>query len=422
MTTEQGEFQRGWGTVLASVVGLAFGVATLAISYSIGVFIAPLNEEFGWTRQQVLLASPIVSIAVMGLTPVVGWITDRFGVRRMIILSQLGFGLGFFLIGAFTYNLWVFLGAYFLLALLGAGTIAVTFAKLITHEFVKHRGLALGLAMTGSGFCGFIVPPYAAYIVETFGWRAGYFALGLLPLVFALPLAIKFVHDPPRAGASEQANQDATVAVTIDTTGEMTAGQALKSYRFWAMAVIFMLGSCAITALITNFVPILADEGYPPTQAAAMAGSFGLAVIAGRIIVGILIDRIWAPGVGFAFFAPAALAVVLLGTGELGTVTTIGTIIVAGFAAGAEVDLMGYLVSRYFGLSHFGKIYAGLYVFFALGPGITTPLFGGARDTYGSYELPLYAAAAALGAAALLLISLGAYPRHGTAAAQENPT
>jgi predicted MFS family arabinose efflux permease len=188
-----------------------------------------------------------------------------------------------------------------------------------------------------------------------------------------------------------------------------------------AMALIFMLGSCAITALITNFVPILADEGYPPTQAAAMAGSFGLAVIAGRIIVGILIDRIWAPGVGFAFFAPAALAVVLLGTGELGTVATIGTIIVAGFAAGAEVDLMGYLVSRYFGLSHFGKIYAGLYVFFALGPGITTPLFGGARDTYGSYELPLYAAAAALGAAALLLVSLGAYPRHSTDDAQENP-
>jgi predicted MFS family arabinose efflux permease len=133
-------------------------------------------------------------------------------------------------------------------------------------------------------------------------------------------------------------------------------------------------------------------------------------VIAGRVIVGILIDRIWAPGVGFAFFVPAALAVVILAIGDLGTTATVAMIVVAGFAAGAEVDLMGYLVSRYFGLSHFGRIYAGLYVFFAAGPGITTPFFGGARDTYGSYELPLFAAAISLGIAALLLVSLGAYP------------
>ncbi len=410
MSAERGEFQRGWGTVLASVVGLAFGVATLAISYSIGVFIAPLNEEFGWTRQQVLIASPIVSVAVMALTPVVGWITDRYGVRRLIILSQLGFGLGFFVIGAFTYSLWVFYIAYFFLALLGAGTIAVTFAKLITHEFVKHRGLALGLAMTGSGFCGFIVPPYAAYVVEAFGWRAGFYALGLLPLLLALPLAIKFVNDPPRARPA--ATVAAAASVASQAGGDITALQALQGYRFWAMAMTFMLGSCTMTALITNFVPILADAGYPATQAATMAGSFGLAVIAGRVIVGVLIDRIWAPAVGFAFFVPAALAIVVLGAGGLGTTATVATIVVAGFAAGAEVDLMGYLVARYFGLSHFGKIYAGLYVFFALGPGITTPFFGGARDAYGSYELPLYAAAAALGVASLLLISLGAYPAH----------
>jgi MFS family permease len=410
MHAEHGEFRRGWGTVLASVSGLAFGVAALAISYTIGVFLGPLNEEFGWSKQQILFAGTIVSVAVVGLSPVVGWITDRYGVRRMIIGSQLGFGLGFAGLATFTANLWTFYACYFLMALMASGTIAVTFSKLLTTEFIKHRGLALGLAMSGTGLCGFIVPPFVAYVVETFGWRAGYFALGLLPVCLALPLTLKFLHDAPRTSTTVT-----DAAHAADILGEVKAGQAFRSYRFWAMGITFLLASCTMTALITNFVPILGDQGYPPTEAAAIAGTFGLAVITGRVIVGLLIDRIWAPLVGFALFTPAAAAIVLLGLGALDTTGLIIAIATAGFAAGAEVDLMGYLVARYFGLKHFGKIYAGLYVMFALGPGITTPLFGGARDTFGSYELALYVAAAGLAFAGVLLITLGPYPRTSAA-------
>ncbi len=140
-----------------------------------------------------------------------------------------------------------------------------------------------------------------------------------------------------------------------------------------------------------------------------MAGTFGIAVIVGRIIVGGLIDRIWAPMVGFALFVPAAIATALLGT-NLPLELTVLAIFVAGFAAGAEVDLMGFLVARYFGLRHFGKVYAGLYIGFALGPAICTPIFGGARDALGSYEIPLYAAAAVMFVSAVLLITLGPYP------------
>jgi MFS family permease len=175
------------------------------------------------------------------------------------------------------------------------------------------------------------------------------------------------------------------------------------------MAVVFTLASSTITVLITNFVPILADQGVAPTRAAAIAGTFGIAVIVGRVIVGALIDRIWAPVVGFILFVPAAAATWMLGTG-LDVQWTIVAIFVAGFAAGAEVDLMGYMVARYFGLAHYGKIYAGLYIGFALGPAIATPLFGGARDALGSYEYPLYFASTGVFIAALLLLSLGPYP------------
>ena len=401
-----GEFKKGWGTIVASAAGLAFGVATLAVSYSIGVFIGPLNEEFGWSRAQILVVTTVVTLAVAALSPVVGWITDQLGVRRLIIASQLGFGASFFALGLLTYNLWSFYALYFVMAMLGAGTIAVTFAKLITAEFVKHRGLALGLAMSGTGICGFLVPPFAANVVEAFGWRMGFCALGLLPLLICLPLSLRFLHDP----IATTGDVAAAMSENAGSPGDASLVQACKNYRFWAMGMLFLLGSSTISSLITNFVPILGDQGYAATQAATIAGSFGIAVIAGRVIVGTLIDRFWAPAVGFVFFMPAAIAIAFLASGSLGTTAIVAAILVVGFAAGAEVDLMGYLVARYFGLTHFGKIYAGLYVLFALGPGIIVPLFGRARDIYGVYGPGMYAIAIAMGIAALLLLSLGRYP------------
>ncbi|MEE8307261.1 MAG: MFS transporter, partial [Gammaproteobacteria bacterium] len=101
----------------------------------------------------------------------------------------------------------------------------------------------------------------------------------------------------------------------------------------------------------------------------------------------------------------------LLAGGGLSTTALVGTILMSGFAAGAEVDLMGFLVARYFGLRHFGKIYAAIYIGFALAPGITTPMLGAARDHYGNYSAGLYVAAVALVGAALLFVSLGPYPK-----------
>lgn len=409
---EWSEFRSDWGVVLASFAGLAFGVATLAVSYTIGVFIEPLSREFGWSRAQILTAGTIVSVAVAALSLVVGWLTDRYSIRRLVIASQLGFGLMFFVLGAFLSNLWNFYLFYFLMAALGAATIAVPFAKLITAKFVRRRGLALGLAMAGSGLCGLVVPAYAAFVVETFGWRAGYFAIGLLPLLVALPLSVFFVHDlPDEDRKPAAADVPAPEAPRGLVGGDLTLPAALGGYRFWVLFAIFLIGSCVMTALITNFVPILADQGYPATQAAAMAGSFGLAVIAGRIVVGYLIDRFWAPVVGFLLFVPAAAAIALLAGGELSATGLVATIFISGFAAGAEVDLMGYLVSRYFGLRHFGKLFAGIYVGFALGPGVTTPLFGASRDQLGSYSFGLYVAAGALTVAAAMFLVLGRYPK-----------
>ena len=409
------EFRRHWGLVLASHLGLMLGVATMAFSYTIGVFTRPLMREFGWSDAQVLAALVFVTVPTLVMAVVAGWIADRYGVRRVVLVSQFAFGLSFIAIALFVTNLASFYALYALMALCGGGTIAVTFAKLLTLRFVKHRGLALGLAMAGTGLCSVLVQPFAAWVVEHYGWRAGYVALGLLPLLVGFPASWLFVHDEPappaaQAGAPAQVGTAAQAAVAAPTAG-VPWQQAIRDRRFWAMGLAMALCSAAMTSLIATFVPMLEDRGYDKGTAAWMAGSFGIAVIGGRVLVGFLIDRWWAPVVGFCFFVPAALGIAVLALVPLSAPATIACIALAGLAAGAEVDLLAYLVSRYFGQRDFGRIYAGQYLFFALGPGVLVPLFGELRAATQGYQAPLLATAAGVIACGLLLLSMGRYPR-----------
>jgi MFS family permease len=402
------------GAIIACIAGFACSLATLGVTYSIGVFITPLHREFGWNREQILTTQLIVTVIAVLASPIVGWICDRHGVRRLLIASQLGFGLSFFALASRPHSLVEFYSLYGVMALLAAGTLGIPFVKLLTSRFDRRRGLALGIAMTGSGLCGIVVPPYVAAILQHYGWRAAYAGLGLLPLLLALPLTIAFVHDlaparPQGARSPAAAGAQPRVRGTAHDA-DLGIGGAVRGYRFWFMCVAFFICSGAITAFLTNLVPLLTERGFATTRAASFAASFGLAVIVGRVAVGALIDRYWAPLVGVALFAPAAAAIAALSLLPLSPGWTVGAISLAGLAAGAEVDLMGYLVSRYYDLRHFATVYAAIYMAFALGPGIVVPLLGRMRDLSGSYATGLSVIAAGVLLCGLLLLGLGRYP------------
>lgn len=400
------EFRKHWGLVLASHFGLMLGVATISFSYTIGIFTKPLMQEFGWTDGQILSVMVFVMMPTVVMAVVVGWIVDRYGVRRVVLISQLLFGLSFFALALYINSLPSFYALYFLMALCGGGTIAVTFAKLITRRFVRHRGLALGIALAGTGLCSLLVQPYVAWVVHSYGWRVGYMAIGLLPLVVCVPVSWLFVHDDEPESETHQP-RDPLAESSI--TG-MPWRRAVLDRRFWAMGIAMALVSAAMTSLIATFVPMLQDRGYGVESAAWMAGSFGVAIVVGRVLVGSLIDRWWAPAVGFAFLLPAAIAVAVLAVVPLSAPATVACIVLAGLAAGAEVDLLAYLVSRYFGQRDFGRVYAGQYLFFVLGPGILVPLFGVLRTATNGYQAPILATAAGILACGLLLLTMGRYP------------
>ena len=399
------EIRREWRVLVATIMGMSCAIATLGLPYSIGVMIEPLRREFGWSLAQIMGVQPIVAVSVVLMSAVVGYWVDQRSARPLIIASHIGFGSSMAALGLFTHSIWSFYGIYCIAALLGGGMLAVSYMKMVVPRFDRERGLAVGISLIGSGLSSFLYQPQLVRIVDHWGWRAGYVAIGLLILLVALPVALAWARDPPRTMAAVDAK------ILADQLPGLSLGQALRGYRFWVLFGIFFLFSGGITGVLNNFVAILTELGYSRSAAGDTAGMvFGLSLILGRIFIGLMLDRIWAPLVGCVFFLASATGIALLGQPGFGPGSHSFFIALCGLAAGAEVDLMAYLVSRYFGVRELGKIYGGVYIAFAMGPGPLVPAFGWLRDTTGSYQTGLLWVGVSLGCAGLLLLTLGPFP------------
>lgn len=399
MRSYRQEFKEGWTIVMASIVGVAFGITALPF-YTLGVFVKPVSAEFGWGREAVQwgFAAQMFGLALVGW--IYGGAVDRHGARRIALLSQIGLGLSLVAL-ALTSSLAHWYIGWLLIAFLGAGTSPITWTRGISDWFDAGRGAALGLGLLGSGLTGLFAPPLVAGVIAAYGWRAGYAALGASVIVIALPLVWLLFKDrrmPAPVGRGR---------VVLDGIDRKTA---LRDYRFWVMLVVFALVTFAVGGLIPNLVPMLTDRGISQGEATGYASLAGLAVIVGRVGAGFLLDRFWAPAVALVFLMLPAIACLTLWLGSDSPVLLGLSAALIGLAAGAEFDLVAYMASRYFGMRHYGFIYAiqmvGMLFFGGLGP----PVFGRIYDSVGSYDPALLIAGGIFVVTPLLLLTMGRYP------------
>jgi predicted MFS family arabinose efflux permease len=189
----------------------------------------------------------------------------------------------------------------------------------------------------------------------------------------------------------------------------MEADAAIRHWRFWTLGASTAAIYLVIGGLIPNLVPALMDTGASAAAAASVMGMFGIAVVAGRICVGALVDRFWAPVIAALVLVPAAIGCLALQSGGSLPMLT-GAVLFIGMATGMELDVLGFLTARYFGLADYARVYGRLYVFVAATAGVAPMLFGFVYDWTGSYALPLQASAGLLVAGAIGLLALGRYP------------
>jgi len=404
-STARAEFS-AWPVLLAAIMGVALGPAAIAITYTLGPLIPSLVDTFGWSRAEILTIGPLLIAGALPATQVFGWLLDRYPARAVIVPAQIAMGLSFIALGLGTHSLASFYLLYFLLGATGAGASPLAFVKLLSRHFDRHRGLAIGIALAGTGLSGMFAPSYVTWMVETAGWRTAYIGIGMLPILVAAPLSIVLLRerrilDPV---PSEPVTGEA------DEVGH-TLAQALRTWQMWALAFAFLLAAGAVTAVVTNLVPMLVETGRSEARAAVLAGGIGAAIIISRIGVGWLVDRFWAPAIGALVIGAAALGTLVLATPGASDTTVLLAIFVIGLATGAEFDLNAFLASRYFGSRHLGRIYAVQYSALIVGSGIGAPASGWLRDAAGDFSWMLWVTAGGFAACAALLLTLGPYPR-----------
>lgn len=398
----RGEIIDRWPLILASCMGVVCASNVLPY-YSIGALVVPVTEEFGWTRAQ-FQAAILFSSGLGALTsPLVGWLIDRYGARRVALPSVIGLGLGFFLAATMQGQLWMLFLAYGAMALLGAGTIPVSWTRAIATSFFNRRGLALGLTLTGTGICASVAPHLTVWMTSEFGWRGAYIGLGLVPMLLAFPILF-FLFKPVEI--SQLADKE---EVAARQTGK-TLGEAARDYRFWALLFSILFAYMGFSGIGPNLFPSMTDDGFSRSEAATIQSIFGGSIIVGRVLVGYTLDRLWAPGVAaVALLMPALGTWILYGDQTL-VMAAVATFLI-GFAAGAELDLMAFLAARYFGLKHYATIYSVLYATLAVCSGTAPMLFAAVFDKTASYDFGFMVASGLFVVSTFLILLMGRYPR-----------
>ena len=386
-------------TTLGSVIGLALGPSVIAV-LTISAYIQPIEQEFGWSRVQVSFAFTLVAYMIVLVSPLQGFIVDRFGPRRTVLGSIPLFGLSLMALYFTPNNLYVYYLLWALVPILATGLWPLGYLQAVSQWFDRRLGFALGCANGGIGVGSTLVPLFTAALIPLYGWRGALLGLGLLVICVSWPVVYFLLREPTAAeAAAHKLHNDAAKGIAFSDIKHEGSFILLN-------IVFFMLGLTA-TSLVSQQVPLLTESGWSPEDARALVSTvFGFALLLGRVTVGFVIDHIFAPRVMQLVALGGAIACLLYAFYPNAAIISA---ILLGFMLGAEFDVLAFLIKRYYGNLAYGKAYGVIFALFYLGSGLGITALAWMRQQFGSYNEGLIAAAVILVVTALILTRLPQY-------------
>lgn len=395
------ELQRGWRILIAALTGTAFGLPPVPF-YSIGILAPFLAAEFGWSYANILGGLILTTLVLFFGGPVLGFIVDRFGPRRVAVISLVLMGAAYMSLALSTGSLVQYYASWTAIAVGGLGATSITFSRAISSHFDVRRGLALGIALAGTGVFAMLIKPVAAGLLSVVDWRTLVVFIGALPLLIGAPVVYWGIPEHQRSVVTRGAANSAEAGLSVSA--------ALKTRVFWTLAIAFIPISFAVAAPLPNLENLLGLKALAARDVVFVTSLIGVAIITGRLIGGWLMDRFWAPAVGAGLCAIAGVGCWVLSLPVLSVEQAAFAAMGLGLAAGVEVDVLSYLIARYLGVRNYGVLYGALFGIFAIGAGAGPSLFGRAFDLTGSYDQILTWCALSMLIATALLLSLGRYP------------
>ncbi|MGE3693405.1 MAG: MFS transporter [Novosphingobium sp.] len=398
---------RSHGTVvLAACAGAAMSATT---SYSTSLFFEPLEQEYGWSRVDITSVHLFGSLFALTIGPFVGHALDRFGSRRVGIAAVLCFFAAFSMLALTTSNIWIWRALWVQMALVSMLYQPMVWSSAVASFFTAGRGFALAVTLSGTSLCSVLTPPLTVFLIDKLGWRLALPALAACWTVVVLPLVLLFFFSArDRERGDPQSVQSGPAHPGFFKSFR---GEAL-TWRFLQVAVAAFSIALVVVSTALTIVPILSSNGIARGTAAGIAALLGLSSIAGRLTIGLLLDRF--PGrliAGVAVCMPIAGSLVLLG--NPGSVPAAAVaVVIFGLSLGAELDILAYLTSRYFKLASFGLLFALVGGFVSLAGALGPVLLNAVYDATQSYALALWGIIPVCLISAVLFLLLGPYPEN----------
>lgn len=384
----------GWRVTAASSAAVFFSFASLLV-YTFSVFLKPLANTFGWSRESVSLAFGLAAISVAICSPFIGTLLDRIPPRRILLPCFVIFGTAFASLGALTPHLAHLYLVFVLLGIVGNGTAHLSYTGAISTWFERRRGTAFALLLSGGAFGAMVLPPIAQWLIDTVGWRWAFATLGFSVLLCALPLASRVRR---REGGEGYAHK-------LDGA---TVSDGLRSWRYWIILAVLFAASISQNGAIAHLSAILTDRGVTSESAAIAVSALGAATLVGRLVTGWLLDRFFAPRVAFFLLCVAALGTYLVAQAHSAATGWLGAALI-GVGLGGEADVTPYLLTRYFGLRSFSTLYGISWTAYAIAGGVGPVIMGRAFDLSGSYATLLTQLSVFTVLAATLMLFLPRY-------------
>jgi MFS family permease len=361
----------GWVIVGVGIVVTCIGLGTMM---SLGIFLQPISETMGWSRAGISAAATLDFLAMGFGAFAWGTLSDRFSTRAVVLCGGVLLGLGLTTASQAT-GLLQFQLLFGVLVGLAAGSFYAPMIATTTRWFTENRSLAVALVSAGLAMGTLLVAPLARALISLYDWRTAMFVLGCVAWAVVIPVSLLLRRPPAMALAGGPA---------ASGSDEFTVARALRTPQFAAIALTHFACCAAHSGPIFHMVTYAIDCGVSAMTAATVFGTAGLAALGGRVVCGVVADRVGVrPTLLFGLTVQAVAISLYLVTRDAWSFYALASLF--GFAYGGVMPLYAILVREYFGARIMGTMFGAVAMISTLGMAIGPWGGGWLYDAFGGY-------------------------------------
>ena len=382
-------FYYGW--VMLPIAMLAAIATSPGQTFGVSIFNPSFRETLGLSHSQLTAAYMIGTLLAALPQPYIGSLMDRFGIRRVMFIIVILLGLACIFMSQVQNLLMLFL-AFFLLRVLGQGALSLLANNTIAMWFQVRLGTVSGMMSAGVAGSIALIPPMILLLINQFGWRGAYAALGVIIWLIMLPLLLLFYRNRPEdLGQSLDGSASLEAATTIqetETAVSFSLREARHTRAYWILLIFTAVWAMIITAIFFNIVPIFTNQGLTAANAAATYTTLALALAATQLIGGVLADRI-----GLNWLAAMCSVLITAGIWLLSQADSVMLAQLYALLIGMSQGLFGAVNNtvwvRYYGRVHLGRIRGSVAMAMVAGSSAGPFIMGATYDLFGSYQVSL---------------------------------